>query len=77
MSDVGVATPLALAIVFLVAFLTVELRFAVAPMLAPSLLKQKVPVCVGLSNLLVAQCNFAITYVDNTNLSGLEAHADE
>ncbi|VDB85201.1 unnamed protein product [Peniophora sp. CBMAI 1063] len=61
-SDVTVAVPLALSAVFLILFLTFELRFAPAPMLAPALLKQKVPVCVGLSNLLVAQCNFAITY---------------
>jgi hypothetical protein len=30
--------------------------------LAPSLLRQPVPVLVGLSNVLVSQCNFAVMY---------------
>ncbi|KZV67770.1 MFS general substrate transporter [Peniophora sp. CONT] len=60
--DVAVIMPLVLSVLFLGLFVAFELRFAPAPMLAPSLLVQKIPVCIGLSNLLVAQCNFAITY---------------
>ncbi|KAF8352168.1 vacuolar amino acid permease [Amanita rubescens] len=36
--------------------------FFALPVLAPSLLRQKVPVLVGLSNFLVSTCNFAVTY---------------
>ena len=32
------------------------------PVLAPFLLKQKIPVLVGISNFLVATCNFTVMY---------------
>ena len=48
--------------VFFALFLLFELCIAAEPVLAPSLLKQKVPVLVGLSNFLVSTCNFAVTY---------------
>ena len=50
------------AIVFFLLFIFVELKVAVEPVLTPFLLKQKIPVLVGLSNFLVAFCNFSIMY---------------
>ncbi|KAH7890122.1 major facilitator superfamily domain-containing protein [Phlebopus sp. FC_14] len=61
-SDPWVIVPLALAGLFLMVFLLVELLLAPEPILAPSLLKQKVPVLVGASNFLVSMCNFSIMY---------------
>ncbi|KAH7890146.1 major facilitator superfamily domain-containing protein [Phlebopus sp. FC_14] len=61
-SDPWVIVPLALAGLFLTVFLLVELLLAPEPVLAPSLLKQKVPVLVGASNFLVALCNFSVMY---------------
>ena len=40
----------------------VELYVAKEPVLAPFLLKKKVPVLTGISNFLVANCNFSIMY---------------
>lgn len=40
----------------------VELFFSVEPILTPYLLKQKIPLLVGASNFLVANCNFAVMY---------------
>lgn len=54
--------PLFLACVFAVAFTLVELLIAPEPVLAPFLLKQRVPVLVGMSNFLVALCNFSVMY---------------
>ncbi|PFH53531.1 hypothetical protein AMATHDRAFT_1185 [Amanita thiersii Skay4041] len=51
-----------LGIIFFVLFLLVELFVSPEPVLAPSLLRQKVPLLVGTSNVLVAMCNFAIMY---------------
>ncbi|KAF7981056.1 hypothetical protein HWV62_35522 [Athelia sp. TMB] len=53
---------LALACVFAVAFIVVELFIAPEPVLAPYLLRQRVPVLVGASNYLVALSNFSIMY---------------
>lgn len=60
--DPWVIIPLALACVFAVAFILVELLIAPEPVLAPSLLRQRVPVLVGMSNFLVALCNFSVMY---------------
>jgi MFS family permease len=60
--DPWVIIPLALAGAFFIAFVLVELLMAREPILAPFLLKQKVPVLVGISNFLVALCNFAVMY---------------
>ncbi|KIJ63392.1 hypothetical protein HYDPIDRAFT_113380 [Hydnomerulius pinastri MD-312] len=57
-----VVVPLALAGAFFVAFVLVELLVAPEPVLAPLLLRQKVPVLVGTSNFLVALCNFSVMY---------------
>lgn len=54
--------PLTLAIVFAFAFVWVELYVAPEPVLAPFLLQQKIPVLVGISNFLVATCNFTVMY---------------
>lgn len=54
--------PLVLACVFGVAFIVVELFLAPEPVLAPYLLKQKIPVLVGMSNYLVSLNNFSIMY---------------
>ncbi|KAK0455266.1 vacuolar amino acid permease [Desarmillaria tabescens] len=61
-SEPTVLVPLILSIVFFIAFIIVELRVAREPVLAPFLLKQRIPVLVGCSNFLVALCNFSITF---------------
>jgi len=61
-SDPWVFVPLALAGCFFIIFILVELLVAPEPILAPYLLKQKVPVLVGISNFLVALCNFSVMY---------------
>ncbi|KAI0713744.1 MFS general substrate transporter [Earliella scabrosa] len=54
--------PLAAAVVSAILFVVVELKIALEPILAPFLLREKVPVLVGISNFLVATCNFTIMY---------------
>ncbi|KAJ7184647.1 MFS general substrate transporter [Mycena filopes] len=61
-SDSRVIAPLVLAIVFSVCFLGVELFIAPEPVMAPAMLRQKIPVLVSASNFLVAACNFSVTY---------------
>ncbi|KAG1819841.1 major facilitator superfamily domain-containing protein [Suillus subaureus] len=61
-SDRWVYVPLALACIFSVVFILVELLVAQEPIMAPFLLKQKVPVLVGANNFLVALCNFTVMY---------------
>ncbi|KAI0028997.1 vacuolar amino acid permease [Vararia minispora EC-137] len=60
--DPTVIVPLVVAGVLFLTFVVWELYIAAEPMLAPFLLKQKIPVVVGISNFLVAHCNFAVTY---------------
>ncbi|KIJ06515.1 hypothetical protein PAXINDRAFT_164671 [Paxillus involutus ATCC 200175] len=57
-----VIVPLAVSGAFFIAFVLVEFLVAPEPVLAPYLLKQKVPVLVGISNYLVGLCNFAVMY---------------
>ncbi|KAH7335239.1 MFS general substrate transporter [Rhizoctonia solani] len=57
-----VVTCLVIMVVAAVAFLVIELKLAYEPMLAPSLLRESVPVIIGYSNALVSMCNFAIMY---------------
>ncbi|KAF9060230.1 MFS general substrate transporter [Rhodocollybia butyracea] len=61
-SDARVIAPLVLSIVFFILFVLVELYVAPEPVLAPFLLKQRIPVLVGMSNFLVSITNFTITY---------------
>ncbi|EPS98348.1 hypothetical protein FOMPIDRAFT_1061393 [Fomitopsis schrenkii] len=61
-SSPTVFVPLILSVVLFIAFVVFELYIAVEPVLAPSLLKQKIPVLVGISNFLVATCNFMVMY---------------
>ncbi|KAJ6523477.1 major facilitator superfamily domain-containing protein [Mycena vulgaris] len=61
-SDARVIAPLVLAIVFFVSFVGVEIFVASEPVMAPSMLRQKIPVLVSTSNFLVAACNFSVTY---------------
>ncbi|KAI0728869.1 MFS general substrate transporter [Fomitopsis betulina] len=61
-SSPAVIVPLILSVVFFIVFVIFELYIAVEPVLAPSLLKQKIPVLVGISNFLVATCNFMVMY---------------
>ncbi|KAE9408977.1 MFS general substrate transporter [Gymnopus androsaceus JB14] len=61
-ADARVIVPLVLSIVFFLSFVFVEIYVAPEPVLAPFLLKQRIPVLVGVSNFLVASCNFSITY---------------
>jgi len=60
--DVHVIVPGVLASVFAIAFFIVELRIAPEPVLAPFLLKQRIPVLIGTSNFLVSMCNFSVMY---------------
>ena len=53
---------LVVAIGFFLLFLVVELKLAIEPVLTPYLLRQRIPVLVGISNSLVAFCNFSIMY---------------
>jgi len=57
-----VIAPLILSVAFMILFIVVEIFVAREPVLAPFLLKQKIPVLVGISNFLVAICNFSIQY---------------
>ncbi|KAF5348388.1 hypothetical protein D9758_010911 [Tetrapyrgos nigripes] len=61
-SDPTVIASLVLSISFFIIFVAVELYVAPEPVLAPFLLQQRIPVLVGISNFLVATCNFSITY---------------
>jgi hypothetical protein len=61
-SDARVIAPLALAIVFFIAFLGVEIFVAPEPVMAPAMLRQRIPVLVSISNFLVGACNFSVTY---------------
>ena len=61
-SDPAVIVSITLACIFAILFLFVEFYVAVEPVLAPSLLKQKIPILIGISNFLVANVNFAIMY---------------
>jgi hypothetical protein len=61
-SNPAVITSITLACVFAILFLLVEFFIAPEPVLAPSLLKQKIPLLVGASNFLVSMCNFSIIY---------------
>ncbi|THH21242.1 hypothetical protein EUX98_g8426 [Antrodiella citrinella] len=61
-SSPAVYVPFALSIVFFVAFVLVELYVAPEPVMAPFLLRKKIPVLVGISNFFVAMCNFAVMY---------------
>ncbi|KAI5899096.1 MFS general substrate transporter [Schizophyllum commune H4-8] len=61
-SDASVIVPCVFAVVFFILFILVELYVAKEPVLAPFLLKKKVPVLTGISNFLVANCNFSIMY---------------
>jgi hypothetical protein len=60
--DTSVVAPLVLSGVFAIVFVVVELFLTPEPVMAPFLLKQKIPVLVGLSNYLVALCNFSVMY---------------
>jgi len=53
---------LVFAFVSAVTFLIIELFLSPEPILAPYLLRQKIPLLSGASNFLVANCNFAIIY---------------
>lgn len=49
-------------ILFAVLFILIEIFVAVEPVLPPYLLTQKVPVLIGISNLLSAMANVSVTY---------------
>lgn len=54
--------PLALSAAFFILFVLIELLITPEPVLAPFLLRQKVPVLIGCQNFLVAICNFSVMY---------------
>ncbi|KAF7342299.1 Vacuolar amino acid permease [Mycena venus] len=57
-----VIVPFILAIVFFVAFLGVEIYVAPEPVMAPAMLRQKIPLLVSASNFFVSMCSFSVTY---------------
>ena len=61
-SDYTVRTSLYLGITSAIGFLVIELFLAREPVLAPFLLKQKIPVLVAMSSFLVPLCTFSIMY---------------
>ncbi|KAH8100375.1 MFS general substrate transporter [Cristinia sonorae] len=61
-SSPAVYVPFTSSFVFFIAFVLVELYIAPEPVLAPFLLRKKIPVLVGISNFFVATCNFAVMY---------------
>ena len=61
-SNLAVIISITLACILAILFLIVEFFFAPEPVLSPSLLKQKIPLLVGASNILVPMCNFSIMY---------------
>ena len=61
-SNPAVIISITLACILAILFFIVEIFFAPEPVLAPSLLKQKIPLLVGVSNILVSMCNFSIMY---------------
>ncbi|KAJ7612093.1 vacuolar amino acid permease [Roridomyces roridus] len=61
-SDPRVLISLASSLVSALLFMLVEAFVASDPILTPSMLRQKVPVLVAISNLLVATCNFCVNY---------------
>ncbi|KAJ3513848.1 hypothetical protein NLJ89_g2712 [Agrocybe chaxingu] len=61
-SNPAVIASLVFAVVFAFTFLFVEFFVAKEPVLAPFLIRQKIPVLVGISNFLVATCNFSVMY---------------
>jgi len=60
--DKRVVGTIALSATAFITFIVLELWVVPAPVLAPFLLRQKVPVLVSVSNMLIAYCNFAIMY---------------
>ena len=61
-SDYTVRTSLYLGITSAIGFLVIELFFAREPVLAPFLLKKKIPVLVAMSGFLISLSTFTITY---------------
>lgn len=57
-----VLIPLVLTGLASVMFIIIEIYIAPEPVLAPHLLRQRIPVLVGMSNFCVAMCNFSIMY---------------
>lgn len=58
----SVYVPLIVAGVLFIAFVLFELILAPEPVLAPFLLRQKIPVLISIQNFLVANCNFSVMY---------------
>ncbi|KAG2131250.1 major facilitator superfamily domain-containing protein [Suillus bovinus] len=61
-SNQWVYVPLALACIFAVVFIWVELLVTPEPIMAPFLFKHKIPVLVSANNFLVSLCNFSVMY---------------
>ncbi|KAF8521427.1 vacuolar amino acid permease [Hysterangium stoloniferum] len=61
-SSPSVIASVVICIVTFIAFVLIELLIAPEPVLAPFLLRQRVPIVIGISNLLVSMCIFAVLY---------------
>ncbi|KZS89838.1 MFS general substrate transporter [Sistotremastrum niveocremeum HHB9708] len=57
-----VIASIAIAVIFTILFIVVELAIVPEPIMAPFLLKMKIPVLVAISNLLVSVASFAVMY---------------
>ncbi|KAF8343831.1 major facilitator superfamily domain-containing protein [Cantharellus anzutake] len=62
LSDPLVIVSIGLAIAFAILFIVVEFYVVEEPILPSWLLKKRIPLLVGISNILVPQCNFAVMY---------------
>ncbi|KAH0828776.1 major facilitator superfamily domain-containing protein [Lanmaoa asiatica] len=84
--DLPSSVPLTLSFVFLVLFLVIECVIAPEPILPLCLLREKVPLLVGLSNCLVSFCNYTTMYfiplwfqtvpLDSASIAGLHLLPD-
>ncbi|KAG6371194.1 major facilitator superfamily domain-containing protein [Boletus reticuloceps] len=85
-TDTQVIVPLTLSVIFLVLFLVIECMITPEPVLPPCLLREKVPVLIGLSNYFVSLCNFSVMYfvplwfqtvpLDSASIAGLHLLPD-
>ncbi|KAF8507617.1 major facilitator superfamily domain-containing protein [Gautieria morchelliformis] len=61
-NSASVIVTISLSVATFIVFILVEVLVAPEPVLAPFLLRKKVPMLIGISNLLVSMCNFAVMY---------------
>ena len=68
-TDFRVIGSIALSVSAFVTFVVLELLVVPAPILAPFLLRRRIPILVSTSNLLIAYCNFASAFETRVSLT--------